>query len=287
MPDSIPLYIVEYALALTNNSTLDSSQEQRNNTTLLNLLNQTLNEPEKVNATSRDKAVYNQTILATNGTNDTSTNVTSAEKLANASRQQQQQQQQPQAPLQPLLSLLPAPSQLQQQPSTLQQQQPSLPPPLNLIPSPLSPQQQPPLPLIRPSQQLPPPIMQPSQQPSTIIPPPSTPLYPVPSFPPIGSGQAFNSPSPMILSQYSYLDNTGSIHIVGEVLNQAPVTARFVKVIATFYNPYGQVVGTESTYANPSQLGPGQRAPFEMIALGGSMPMYQMGNYALRVDWQP
>ena len=153
--------------------------------------------------------------------------------------------------MQPLRGLLPAPSQSQQQqPSTLQQQQlPPLSSPLNLIPPRSSPQQQNPLSLMQPSQQLPPPLMQPSQQPSTMIPPRSTPLYPFPSFP----SAEFNYQPPVILSQSSYVDNIGSMHIVGEVLNQAPVTAKFVKIIATFYNANGQVIGTDFTYADPSE----------------------------------
>ena len=208
--------------------------------------------------------VSNQTVLAINGINTTSANGTVAGTLANVSQQLQTSLQSPftfSPTFQP---------QQQLQPSTLQQQQASQ-PPLNIIPPPSSQQQASPL-------------TQSSPQPSTTIPPPSTPLYPVPSFPPAGP---INYQPPVILSQYSYYDNIGSLHIVGEVLNQAPVTARSVKVIATFYNSNNQVIGTDSGYADPAQLGPGQRAPFEIISLGGSVPMYQMSNYALRVDSQP
>ena len=190
---------------------------------------------------------------------------------------------QPLAALQPLRDLLPAPSQSQQQqPSTLQQQLSPLQSPLNLIPPRSSPQQQNPLSLMQPSQQLPPPIMQPSQQPSTMIPPPSTSLYPVPPFP---SAETHYQP-PVILSQSSYINNIGSMHIVGEVLNQAPVTAKFVEIIATFYNANGKVIGTDFTYADPSDLAPGQRAPFDIIVSEGSLPMYQVSSYGLTVDSQ-
>ena len=115
-----------------------------------------------------------------------------------------------------------------------------------------------------------------------MIPPPSTPLYPVPSFPSAES----NYQPPVILSQSSYVNNIGSMHIVGEVLNQAPVTAKFVKIIATLYNANGQVIGTDFTYADPSDLAPSQRAPFNIIVSEGSVPMYQMSSYGLAVDWQ-
>ena len=88
----------------------------------------------------------------------------------------------------------------------------------------------------------------------------------------------------MILSQYFYVDSIGAIHIVGEVLNQAPVTASFVKVIVTFYDAYGQVIGTDFTFTDPSDLAPGQRTPFDVVALEGSVPMCRVSNYALNVD---
>ena len=67
------------------------------------------------------------------------------------------------------------------------------------------------------------------QPPNTTL-PPSAPLYPLPPILPTGCGQANNYPSPMILSQYPYVYNLSSINIAGEVLNQAPVTARSVKI---------------------------------------------------------
>lgn len=255
------------------------------NSSLLKVSDKNVSGTENDNVTTKGNVFLNQTkdtadnqtVLASNSSNTTSTNGSIAEILTNAS-------QQPLAALQPLRGLLPAPSQSQQQqPSTLQQQLSPLQSPLNLIPPRSSPQQQNPLSLMQPSQQLPPPIMQPSQQPSTMIAPPSTPLYPVPSFP---SPAEFNYQPPVILSQSSYVDNIGSMHIVGEVLNQAPVTAKFVKIIATFYNANGQVIGTDFTYADPSDLAPNQRAPFDILVSEGSMPMYQMGSYGLAVDWQ-
>jgi hypothetical protein len=277
-PDSIPLPIVNNAFAQESNSTLQSSQEQTsNNSSLLNVINQTLNGPENVNVTSRDRAANNQTngtmdnqtIQTANGTN---TNGTTAENLNNLLQQQLQ------PPLQSPFNQLPAaPSQLQQlqqllqqQPSTLQQEQPPLSPPLNLMPPPSSLSQQPP-PLITPPLQ---------QQPSNVLPPPSGPLYPTPPFP----TQGFTYQSPTLVTQSSYYDSIGTMHIVGEVINQSPVTARFVEIIATFYNSNNQVIGTDFSFTDPTDLAPGQRAPFEILVPEGSMPMYQLSYYGLRVD---
>jgi hypothetical protein len=205
-PDSIPLSIVKDALAQENYS-LQASQEQTssNNSSLLNLINQTLDEPENINVTSRDTDVQNQTKVrtnnqTTNGVNGTNANGTAAEILNNAFRQQLQ------PPLQSPFNQLPAPQsqpQQPQQPPTLQQEQPPLLPPLNLMPPPSSlPQQQQPLPpLITPPLQ---------QQPSNVIPPPSGPIYPIPPFLTLEPSYQ----SPVLLSQNSYYSSTGSMHIV-------------------------------------------------------------------------
>jgi hypothetical protein len=92
-----------------------------------------------------------------------------------------------------------------------------------------------------------------------------------------------NYPPPRILSQSAYTDNIGTIHIVGEVINESPTTAKFVKIIVTFYNAYNQVIGTDNTYTEPSDLAPGQRAPFDIFVTSG-VPTNQIRNYALTVD---
>lgn len=93
-----------------------------------------------------------------------------------------------------------------------------------------------------------------------------------------------NYPPPTILSQNAYTDSIGSAHIVGEVINQSPVTAKSVKIIVTFYNSYNQVIGTDFTYTQPQDIAPGQRAPFDILVSSGSVPLNQVRNYVLSVD---
>lgn len=93
----------------------------------------------------------------------------------------------------------------------------------------------------------------------------------------------YHSP-PRILSHSAYTDNAGTLHIVGEVMNQSPVMALSVKVTVTFYNSYNQVIGTDYTYTSPSNIIPGQRASFGLMELSGSIPMSQVRTYALTVS---
>lgn len=134
------------------------------------------------------------------------------------------------------------------------------------------------------------------EQPSFTGPPLSTPmsrqqtaqLPPLQSFYPSTTAPTFPppiQPDPLIiLSQSSYIDNIGSLHIVGEVQNTSYETAEFVKVTATFYNSINQVVGTDFGYTDPHDLVWGQRAPFDMIVIKGSMPSYNIAYYTLNVD---
>jgi hypothetical protein len=66
----------------------------------------------------------------------------------------------------------------------------------------------------------------------------------------------------MILSENSFIASAGSTHIIGMVQNQTGESVCGVKIIATFYDASGQVVGTNYTY---SQQGgdprPGEAEP--------------------------
>ena len=90
---------------------------------------------------------------------------------------------------------------------------------------------------------------------------------------------------PRILSYSSYVGSTGSLHIVGEVINESFQPIRFVEITATFYDSNNRVIGTDFTFTNPSTLEPGQIAPFDLIIIEGSIPTYLMAYYTLSVDY--
>ena len=90
---------------------------------------------------------------------------------------------------------------------------------------------------------------------------------------------------PRILSYSDYVSSTGSLHIVGEVINESFQPIRFVEITATFYDSNNRVIGTDFTFTNPSTLQPGQIAPFDMIIIEGGIPTYLMAYYTLSVDY--
>lgn len=60
------------------------------------------------------------------------------------------------------------------------------------------------------------------------------------------------------------INDFGWYEIVGEVVNGGSEATEFVKVVATFYDEAGQVIGTDFTYTDPSDLAAGRSAPFEI-----------------------
>ena len=82
-----------------------------------------------------------------------------------------------------------------------------------------------------------------------------------------------------ILSHNSFTDSTGFFHIVGEVKNDLASAVELVRVIATFYDTNNQVVATSFTYSDPSGIGSGDTAPFEIILTSASVPIFSKSDH--------
>jgi Periplasmic copper-binding protein (NosD) len=99
-------------------------------------------------------------------------------------------------------------------------------------------------------------------------------------------GSVSNNNTLKILSHNSFIDSAGYFHVVGEAQNVSPNTLESVKVIGTFYDVDGKVVGTHFTFTNPDKLPAGDKAPFELIVTSASIPVKEIDNYRLSLDWK-
>ena len=95
-----------------------------------------------------------------------------------------------------------------------------------------------------------------------------------------------NKSSITILSHYSYVDSVGYFHVVGEVENNTPNTAKFVQITGTFYDINNAVVGTQITYTNPSNISSGAKAPFDLVLVSTSVPSSLVNHYKLSASYQ-
>jgi hypothetical protein len=90
-----------------------------------------------------------------------------------------------------------------------------------------------------------------------------------------------------ILSNSSYVDSSGVLHVVGEVYNNMTSdTTTHVQIIATFYDPTNTVVETNNTFTNPFVIPPKDKAPFDLTLTSGSIPMEDVSHYGLELIWQ-
>jgi hypothetical protein len=112
---------------------------------------------------------------------------------------------------------------------------------------------------------------------------PFNPMAPPSLSNPISPTQSVRVP-PTILSHNNYYDNTGGLHIVGEIINESTEEMRSVQVTASFYDASNQIIGTQNTYTSPMNLQPGQRAPFDIRVYEGSIPMQMLASYTLSAD---
>jgi hypothetical protein len=94
----------------------------------------------------------------------------------------------------------------------------------------------------------------------------------------------------VIVGDNGFNDNDPDLpqyHIVGEVQNNGSETAKFVEVSATLYDSDNKVIGTESTFTKPSEIEPGQKAPFEITVgtdkvMGGDLSI--IDHYAVQAS---
>ena len=61
------------------------------------------------------------------------------------------------------------------------------------------------------------------------------------------------------------IDKSNYDDITGQVKNIGNGFAEYVKIIFTFYDNIGNMIGTDYTYSNVDKLNPGQKAPFSLI----------------------
>jgi len=67
-------------------------------------------------------------------------------------------------------------------------------------------------------------------------------------------------------------DSPDNFSVQGQVTNQGNQPANLVKVSASFYDANNQLVGVENAYTQPSNLQPGESAPFEIAVSRPSLP---------------
>jgi len=88
----------------------------------------------------------------------------------------------------------------------------------------------------------------------------------------------------ILLSQKLKKGSGGYNDIVGQVKNIGSTDVDFVKIGLTVYDSNGDVIGTDSTYAESKALKPNQKSTFDIISSKDNFN--GMKNYELSLQWQ-
>jgi hypothetical protein len=92
-------------------------------------------------------------------------------------------------------------------------------------------------------------------------------------------------PNDLVLLSQKYNDERFGDEIVGEILNNGTIAAEFAKVTVSFYDENSAILGSESTYADPSTISPGQRAAFTIFITSDAIED-DTETYEFTLQWQ-
>jgi len=94
---------------------------------------------------------------------------------------------------------------------------------------------------------------------------------------------AFGEEEWVLISDASYIDEFGFLHIVGEVQNNFTTSWEFVEIRATIYDASGTAVSIANGFADISVLRPAERSSFEVV-LENADQSSKADNYRLLVN---
>jgi hypothetical protein len=96
-----------------------------------------------------------------------------------------------------------------------------------------------------------------------------------------------NSPNSPVYITGTVMHKTAlnDIQIDGEVKNNGTQIVDFVQVITTFYDANNITLGNDMTYTNPSNLQPGQSAPFSVFT-GEHIPIEDIKSAKYHLKWE-
>ena len=86
-----------------------------------------------------------------------------------------------------------------------------------------------------------------------------------------------------VVNSHSYIGGSDWLHIVGEVENRADHIFKSIKVVATFYDSSGKVIGTDFGYTDIDAALPGEKVPFTLAT--DEIRNYE--KYKLQVQGRP
>ena len=74
--------------------------------------------------------------------------------------------------------------------------------------------------------------------------------------------------------------------LVGEIKNISDEDVSYVKITATFYDDNDIVIGTDYSYAQPDDLDPGQKAPYDLYISDSNLDVKEIAKAVYSLEWE-
>src|SRR5574342_852819 len=88
-----------------------------------------------------------------------------------------------------------------------------------------------------------------------------------------------------IINDQQYVNEDGTLQIVGEIANNNPVALNQIVVTATFYDIHDKILGRMTTDSILDTIMPGKKSPFDLISTDNIIP--QIYRYSLNTEYKP
>ncbi len=88
-----------------------------------------------------------------------------------------------------------------------------------------------------------------------------------------------------IINDQQYVNEEGTLHIVGEIENDSFVPLNQIVVTATFYDMYDKILDTATTNSIQETIMPGKKGPFDLTFTSKIIP--QIYRYSLNIEYKP
>jgi hypothetical protein len=88
------------------------------------------------------------------------------------------------------------------------------------------------------------------------------------------------------ISENQFVDESGYVHVLGEIQNKLNIKMDFVKVNVAYYDSQSRIIGSDFVYSDPSTLLPGQTATYQALTSPSSLASSDVSSVKVRYEYE-
>jgi parallel beta-helix repeat protein len=88
------------------------------------------------------------------------------------------------------------------------------------------------------------------------------------------------------ISDNQFVDESGYVHVLGEIQNTLNTKVDFIKVTVAYYDSQNRIIGSDFVYSDPSTLLPGQTATYQALTSPNSLASNDLSSVKVNYEYQ-